>query len=38
MGKNNGESDGKRNKGPKAGKFWGSMAEELVICSNRFGQ
>ena len=25
-----GESDGKRNKGPKAGKFWGSMAEELV--------
>ena len=26
-----GESDGKANKGPKAGKFWGEMAEELVI-------
>ena len=25
-----GESDGKLNKGPKAGKFWGEMAEELV--------
>ena len=25
-----GESDGKKNKGPKAGKFWGTMAEELV--------
>jgi len=25
-----GESDGKANKGPKAGKFWGEMAEELV--------
>ena len=22
--------DGKANKGPKAGKFWGEMAEELV--------
>lgn len=25
-----GESDGKYNKGPKAGKFWGEMAETLV--------
>ena len=30
-----GESDGKANKGPKAGKFWGEMAEELV--KNTFG-
>ena len=30
-----GESDGKANKGPKAGKFWGEMAEELV--NNTFG-
>jgi endoglucanase len=26
-----GESDGKCNGGPKAGKFWGEQAEELVI-------
>ena len=25
-----GESDGKANKGPRAGRFWGEMAEELV--------
>jgi len=25
-----GESDGKLNKGPRAGRFWGEMAEELV--------
>jgi endoglucanase len=25
-----GESDGKLNNGPRAGKFWGEMAEELV--------
>ena len=25
-----GESDGKCNKGPKAGMFWGEQAEELV--------
>lgn len=30
-----GESDGKANGGPKAGKFWGEMAEELV--KNTFG-
>lgn len=29
-----GESDGKCNGGPKAGKFWGEQAEELVINSN----
>ena len=25
-----GESDGKSNGGPRAGRFWGEMAEELV--------
>ena len=34
MGENTGESDGKEIKVPKAGKFWGSMAEELVSNSN----
>ena len=29
-----GESDGKCNKGPKAGKFWGEQAEELIRNSN----
>lgn len=32
-----GESDGKCNGGPKAGKFWGEQAEELIRNSKRVG-